>query len=258
MKEKKNIDITAKPIQRNNVFNKLFPEVGFQNAPYLFLILVFYSLVVFVGISKHEMWRDEIEPWLIGSFSDSLSDFFHNMKMGSNPYIWYLILHFLSKITLSPIIVQIAHILFAIGAVYLFLRFAPFSLWQKILFCLGYYIVYEYGIISRGYSLTMFFLFLFCSTFKKYWNKNIPLAIMIFFLANATGGFGAILSISLFIFLMANYYFDEMQEGKKKIKIQYVGWSAVIILFSIWMAVKSISPPPDSVYNTKWFMEMNK
>ncbi|MBI3501276.1 MAG: hypothetical protein HY063_05725 [Bacteroidetes bacterium] len=256
MKSKGNTPVPI-PETKNNFFNKIFPEAGNKNALYLFLILIFYSAIVLLGISRHEMWRDEIEPWLIGSFSQSLSDFFHNMKMGSNPYIWYLILHFLSKISLNPVIVQIAHTCIAIGSVYIFLRYAPFNLLQKLLFCAGYYIVYEYGIISRGYSLTIFFLFLFCALYRKYWNVNIPLAIVIFFLANATGGFGAILSISLLIFILANYYFDEMQDGKKKIKIKYTGWAVAIILFSIWVAMKSISPPPDSVYNTEWYVSVD-
>lgn len=257
MNEKKNIARPI-PIQQKNFFGRLFPEESNgKNPPYFFLILVFYSLAAFIGISKHEMWRDELEPWLVGSCSESLSDFFHNMKMGSNPYIWYLILHFISKITLNPVIVQIAHISFAIGAVYLFLRFAPFSILKKLLFCLGYYIVYEYGIISRGYALTIFFLFLFCVMYKKYWSAAIPLAVVIFFLANAAGGFGAILSISLLVFLLANYYFNEMSDAKKKQKIKYTGWAAAIILFSIWVAMKSISPPPDSVYATKWFTEFD-
>src|ERR1039458_5695039 len=174
LKEKKNIAIVSE--QSKNIFNRLFPKENGKNALYLFLILILYSIIVLVGISQHEMWRDEIEPWLIGSFSNSLSDFFYNMKMGSNPYIWYLILHFVSKVTLNPVIVQLTHISVAIGSVYLFLRFSPFSVIQKLLFCTGYYIVYEYGIISRGYALTIFFLFLFCSLYKKHWSGTIPLA----------------------------------------------------------------------------------
>ncbi len=241
-----------------NLFHWFFPEESIRkNATYLFLILVLYSVAVFMGIINHEMWRDELEPWLVGSSSHSLSGFFHNMKMGSNPYIWYLILHFLSRITLNPVIVQVAHGSFAIAAIYLFLRFSPFSLLQKFLFCFGYYVLYEYGIISRGYALTIFFLFLFCAAYKKYWNRTIPLALVIFFLANATGGFGAILSISLLVFLVSNYYLNRISAGRGKQDIKYTGWTALIILFSVWIAIKSIAPPPDSVYATKWFTEFN-
>lgn len=239
------------------ICKKIFPDENYKNAFYLVLILLLYMVIAAFGIAHHEMWRDELEPWLIGSGSETLSDFFRNMKMGSNPYVWYLILHFLSKITLNPVIVQLTHIAVASGGVYLLLRYAPFSILQKLFLCTGYYLVFEYGIIGRGYALTIFFLFLFCSLYRKYWTKNIPLAFVIFFLANATGGFGAILSISLLIFLLTNYYFNEMSEGKKKQKIMYMGWTVALIIFSIWVAMKSITPPADSVYADFWYKEID-
>jgi tetratricopeptide (TPR) repeat protein len=249
--------MSTEQLPTSGIFQKLFPGESRRNALYLFLILLVYSLAGIVGVVHHEMWRDELEPWLIASCSETLSDFFRNMKMGSNPYLWYLILHFLSKITLSPIIAQLAHLAFAIGAVYLVLRFSPFTLLQKFFLCCGYYMLYEYGIISRGYSLTIFFIFLFCVLYKKHWSTGIPLAIVIFFLANATGGFGAILSIAFLMFLVANYLFNEMSDPKKKQKIKYFGWTVFLILFSIWVAVKSISPPADSVYANFWFKEID-
>ncbi len=205
----------------------------------------------------HEMWRDELEPWLIASSSNTLFDFFHNMKMSSNPYVWYLILHFVSKISLNPAIVQVSHLVFAVGAIYLFLRFSPFTLFQKLLFCSGYYALYEYGIISRGYALTIFFIFLFCSLYSRYFKSSIPLAIVIFFLANATGGFGVILSISLLIFITANYFFNKMQDSENKLSIKHTGWSVIIILFSIWVSMKSIVPPPDSAFAAHWITYIN-
>lgn len=179
------MEIETKPA--SGIFQKLFPEENNKNALYLFLILLFYSLAGIIGIAHHEMWRDELEPWLIASCSETLSDFFKNMKMGSNPYLWYLILHFLSKITLSPVIAQIAHLAFAIGAVYLVLRFSPFTLLQKLFLTCGYYMLYEYAIISRGYSLTIFFIFLFCVLYRKHWSTGIPLAVVIFFLQMQRG-----------------------------------------------------------------------
>src|SRR5436190_23864798 len=99
MKEEKKENVAPVPVSGKTFFNIFFPEATGKNARYLFLLLLLYIGVAFIGISRHEMWRDELEPWLIGSISSSLSDFFHNMKMGSNPYIWYLTLHFLSKIS---------------------------------------------------------------------------------------------------------------------------------------------------------------
>lgn len=237
----------------SNIFVRIFPEEKGVRPFFLFLTLLFFALSLGVGMVHHEMWRDELESWLIASGSSSLADLFHNMKMGSNPYGWTLLLHFTSLVSLNPVVVQVAHFVFSVGAMYLFLRFAPFKVAQKILFCFGYYALYEYGVISRGYAMTLFFLFLFCSLFRKYWTTGIPLAIVIFFLANATGGFGVILSISLLIFMISNHFLDEMHVLGDKKNIKYLVLSVIIILFSIWVAMRSMSPPADSVYASAWF-----
>lgn len=237
----------------NQVLQKIFPTYNSKDALWLSVILGCYIVVGFIGLSFHEMWRDELEPWLVGSSSKTLADFFHNMKQGSNPYIWYLILHFISKLSLNPVIDQIVHFSFSIGAVFLFLRYSPFSLWKKFFFCFGYYILFEYGIISRGYALTVFFLFLFCTLFKTQWKNSIWLGVALFFLANATGGFGVIFSASLLLFLVSNYYFNEMADGKKKYKAKNIGWLIGIVIVSIWLAMKAITPPPNSPYAITWF-----
>lgn len=68
------------------------------------------------------------------------------------------------------------------------------------------------------------------------------------------------------MFLVTNYLFNEMADVKKKHpsdrsgqsgKIKYFGWTVFLILFSIWVAVKSISPPADSVYANFWFKEID-
>ncbi len=249
--------MTLASLNSSFFFTKIFPNEKGANAFILFLVFFLFAFVEGIGMFHHEMWRDELEPWLVASCSDTLSDFFQNMRMGSNPYIWYIILHFLSKVSLEPVVVQIAHFLFSVVAVYLFLRFSPFTILQKILFCFGYYTLYEYGIISRGYALTIFFLFLFCSLYKKYWATGIPLALVIFLFANATGGFGVILSISLLIFFIANYVFGEMDNSYQKLKAGYWVGSVMIIIFSIGFALNTMFPPADSVYASAWFTQFN-
>lgn len=235
------------------IFRRMFPGESVGRSLYLFLMLLGYCLVAVLGMSFHEMWRDELELWLVGSCSNTPADVFRNAELGPNPYLWTLLLHFLSKISLNPVMVQVAHLLFATGAAYIFLRFSPFSIIQKFLFCFGYYALYEYAIISRGYAMTVFFLFLFCALFRKYRVTGIPLAVIIFFLANGTGGFGVIFSISLLIFLISNYYFEEKRVMMGKQNLKYLICSIFLIVLSIWIAIRSMSPPEESVYAAAWF-----
>jgi hypothetical protein len=47
------------------------------------------------------------------------------------------------------------HLLIATTTVYLFVRFAPFSLLQRLLFSFGYFPFYEYSVICRSYGLSL-------------------------------------------------------------------------------------------------------
>ncbi len=204
------------------------------------------------------MWRDELEPWLTSSFSSDLGDFFVKMKMISNPYAWYLYLFLLSRLTLNPVFLQISHILIACGSIYLFLKYSPFTLLQKLLFCCGYYLVYDYGIISRGYAVTLFFFFLFCVMYKKSKTNFLPLALPVFFMANSTGGFGAVLAIALLVFLLADFYFNERPVQPSKNLLLHRAGAVLIIVVSVVVAVKSIWPPPESVYSaSNWYTGFN-
>ena len=235
----------------------LFPLESNRNSLFLLLVLIAYSCVAAVGMYHHEMWRDELDPWLNASSNASFADFVRTMSKGTNPYGWYLILFFLSKITLNPYIIQVAHLAVAVLAVYLLLRFSPFSLLQKLLLCLGYYLLFEYGIISRGYALTVFCLFLFCLLYTKFPKNGILHSVPIFLLANATAGLGIVLSVAFILFLAAEYFWREEPVGKGERTIKYRGWALCLGIASVWIAMQSVSPPPDSVFADQLFLKFD-
>jgi hypothetical protein len=113
-------------------------------------------------LAHHEMWRDELQAWTLARDSSSLAELWQNMVTESHPMLWHALLFVVAKFTRNPVGMQCLHWLIGVVSVYLFVRFSPFTRFQKVLFCFGYYPFYEYSVISRNYSLCMLLVFIFC------------------------------------------------------------------------------------------------
>src|SRR4030042_3824725 len=124
-----------------------------SNTTFALLLTLAYGLIVGIVVSRHEIWRDEAQAFLMAKDSRSIPDLLHKIKNDVHPPLWHLTLYFLTRWTSSPLAMQITHLLIASAAVFLFARFSPFSRLNKVLFALGYYALFEYSVIARHYAL---------------------------------------------------------------------------------------------------------
>lgn len=125
----------------------------------LFMCLIFVASAALLMV-RHEMWRDEIQPWLVIRDINSIREILSYLKYELHPFLWYALLYPLKFVTRNPEIMKPLHLLIASITVYIFCRNAPFSRLNKLLFVLGYFPFFEYSIIARDYSLVQLFLFL--------------------------------------------------------------------------------------------------
>ncbi|MEO0458839.1 MAG: hypothetical protein AAF152_19975, partial [Cyanobacteria bacterium P01_A01_bin.114] len=127
-----------------------------------------FAVIGLVGVLRHEMWRDELQAWLLARDSTSIIDLFQNTRTEAHPALWHLCLYGLAQISHNPLIMQLFHLTVATASVYLIARFSPFTQLQRTLLAFGYFSLYEYAVISRSYALGVFFVFLFCSLYGRY------------------------------------------------------------------------------------------
>jgi len=132
----------------------------------LVLFFVFLGFSAFTTL-QHEMWRDELQAWMLGRDSATLAQLFANVRYEGHPPLWHLCLFLISSFTESPGGMQVLHVVIATGSAFLVLRFGPFALWQKCLFIFGYFPFYEYCVKSRGYALGILLMFAFCILFQR-------------------------------------------------------------------------------------------
>ena len=220
--------------------------------------LTFLFLVVGAfTASHHEMWRDEIQAWLLARDSTSVFNLFAHLKYEGHPGLWHLCLMPLSRITHSPVIMQMLHLLITGVTVYLFVRYAPFNWFQKLLFCFGYLVLYEYAIVARNYALGLLLITVFCVLFKERYKRFIWVGCVLLLLAH-TSVHALIVTIAIGIVLCCEYFFGsrflkslnqeiEAIEDKRPI---WIGFALIGV--GIITAVLQLNPPPDTGFAVAW------
>jgi hypothetical protein len=149
-----------------------------------YVYIAIFALLSLLMVVNHEPWRDEAQAWLIVRDSPSLLSVVQQMGREGTPGLWFYIAYPLAKSGLPYCSVQIVNFLFLLCAVIIFTRYAPYPHHQKILFIFGYYIMYEYSVIGRTYSLSVLLLFAIAALYKDRFRKPIAYSFLIFLLAN--------------------------------------------------------------------------
>ncbi len=168
-----------------------------SNAQFAIILTILFSIVAGIGKYHHEMWRDELEGLM--KVTANVSPF--NISYYSS-LVYYSFLEAIVNLSPNPATAyQVCHLLFITLAVYIFNRYSPFSYLQKVLFTFGYFMLFEYGIISRPYSFSILLIFTSVYLITRRKRNYILTAIVLVVLANHRL-FDAFASLSLTVYAL--------------------------------------------------------
>ncbi len=166
------------------------------------IFLVFLGLLG-VGVLRHEMWRDEMDSWSVAR-NLPVADLVPHLRYLGHPSLWYLLLLPLAALTTSPLAIQGLQTALAAAAGWIWVTRAPFPLLLRGLFLLGYFPLFEYGIKSRPYVLSMLFLFVLCDRVRR-GDRHGPLFAIALFLLWQTNLMGAIVAAAFLGALLTDW-----------------------------------------------------
>ena len=128
--------------------------------PWLWAGLIGLALITQMTlIWTHIPWADELQATALARESHSISDWYWNFRYEGHPPLWHLLLKLPLAFTDDPTALKIVQsVVVLCTAALLHLR-APFTPGVKVLLSLNYFLLFEYGVIARGYSLTVLFFF---------------------------------------------------------------------------------------------------
>lgn len=220
------------------------------------LTFLFLGVGAFAAI-HHEMWRDEIQAWLLARDSGSIFELFAHLKYEGHPGLWHLCLMPLTRITHSPVIMQVFHLLITGVTVYLFVLHAPFNRLQKFLFCFGYFVLYEYTTLARNYALGLLLIVVLCILFRERYKRFISIGCVLFLLAH-TSVHALILTIAVGFGFCCEYFcrckfstpFTQEVETTADKRAVWIGFALIGI--GIATSVLQLKPPSDTGFAVEW------
>ncbi len=225
---------------------------SFIRANWLFIIAL-TAYVIFVGITIyfHEIWEEEMHAWVFARDSHSLSELYSNLKYEGHPILWYVVLYLISRFFHSPVAMQVVHFGIAIALILVFIRNAPFSRLQKILFIFGYFPVFEYSVLARNYGIGVLLLFIYCSVYGGREKRLILLAMLLMLLAH-TSLMGFIVAV-----VLGSVLGWEILVKRVKIPVNYLVGSGSIYVVGLYTAYLKLIPPQNYGYRLDWFMHFD-
>ncbi len=162
----------------------------------IILWCLFVVSIAWFKWSYHEMWKDEWQAWFVAkdqSFSEMLS--FLNYE--GHPLLWYLYLKIWSFV--APFIgsvnaLQLGHLVCVIAVYGILFMIFDMPIWQKIGIASSYFLLFEYGLVNRGYILVILILFLIIVKLKSKQTKQftIPLLLLLLCQTEVYGVFMAL------------------------------------------------------------------
>jgi hypothetical protein len=195
------------------------------------------------AMATHELWRDEAQPWLVALHSRSLLELFRQIKYEGHPGLWYTLLYLVTRVTPSPVAMQLLHLAIGGAAVWIVARYAPFTVLQRVLFAFGYFPLYEYTVVSRDYGLGMLVLLATCAAIGA-GGSRFPLVVALIALIPHTNAFAAIVGLGLGLALLADRWLPGGPVLLGNVTGPQFGSGLVIVALSAGLAVLQSLPPP--------------
>jgi len=194
------------------------------------------SALLLVRLLNHSFWRDEAQAWLIAVHAQSLADLIILQGEG-HPPLYHWLLYALSGFGEELWLIKIPQGLFAVGSLALVWFATPFSRVEKLLISLGYYLSFQYGIISRPYIIGFFFCLIYVCWYSQ-WLSRPALAGIVLGLVALTQILFAFVASALCLPLLLAWWSDKT-DWKRLILFGVT--FGICALFSIVSARLSIS-----------------
>jgi hypothetical protein len=220
------------------------------------LVVILFLVLGFVGILNHELWRDEAEIWIIARDSATPSELLVNMGTEGHPALWYLLNFLLTRATTDPLGMQLLNLALGAGAALLFFLYSPFTTVQRFLFCFGYYLLYEFTVISRSYALALLLTFAFCTLFVRRRRLDLPTASILFLLANTTL-YGTIVAAQVVLLVLLEAAGGVGLREWLRDRRAILGVATVLLGVALgfghtWMQARAIGPAHAGAHDPQW------
>jgi hypothetical protein len=213
------------------------------------VMLIAYAALISLMSLRHEPWKDETQTWRMAIDSQGLVDLWRNSRYEGHPLLFHLLLQTVGHVSRSWWAAATLHVLIACIAVWIVLRYAPFSRLQKVLVVFGYFPAYEYAVVVRPYGLGMLLAFAACVAWTATRRRRGWTALWLVLLAN-TSVMGTLLAMTLVLAFAVEWAWPD-DVAARPARRQLVTGGAIALAATVivlWVAVVQMKPAADAAY----------
>jgi len=219
-------------------------ELLSSNRIFITIVLSLFLIICTVNILNHEMWRDEMDVWMVANYNSPQAIIDH-IKVQGHPALWFLVVKASQQIFPSPFGMALANLLFISLAVLVLLKYAPFNRSQKVFLSFSYFMLYEYGTISRNYGISVFFIFAACALYAHREKYTVPIAILLAISCNIHA-MNLIIACSLAFLFTAEQIFPARTTSDIRIPKSHLLIGTFILIIGILLALNQVIPSKGS------------
>lgn len=149
-----------------------------------FGVLGIWIAVVGFTLRYHEKWADEAQAWLIARDLDLKTIWFHELRYEGSPGLWHTILWIAQHVFHAPYdAIGYIGMVGATAGVALLIFGAPFPRYIRWPLAFTYFLVYQYAVIARPYTLLPLLAFAVAMLFKDLQHPG-RMTVVLVLLAN--------------------------------------------------------------------------
>ena len=141
--------------------------------------------IVMILISRHVMWRDEVRGLSLAIQGDNMGEMLVRLRGEGHPALWYLLLRSAHALFPVPQILAVMAALVGIAAMVLLTWRSPFRPIVIALILASGFGLYTFVVMARNYGITMLILFAIAAVYRRYSDRGLVLALLVFLLCNS-------------------------------------------------------------------------
>lgn len=195
-----------------------------------------FAALYLVNLAHHALWRDEILAWAIAATSRTPLDLLASQRYDGHPALWHTLLWLAGQAVPDAAAIKLVHGAIGLAVIGLVGLAGPFSRLERALLLGGYFLVFEYTVISRNYGIGVLLALLYARRRVARPEAIAGNAALLALLAN-TNVFAALLSGALAL----EYLADRLARPDWR----RLAAGAVLYAGGVALAVATVWPAPD-------------
>jgi hypothetical protein len=209
-------------------------------------LLAAFVAASLVGLLVHELRQDDLQAWMIARDAHSLGDLASRSRYEGHPILWYLVLWGLSQFTRDPLPMQLVALAISAVVAWIVLRYGPFPMIVRAALVFGYFPLFEYGVIPRGYGLGLAFLLGACAAAARRPRRLLVVATLLA-LASLTSVYALIVAGAIAVGIAVDEWFVRPRVEGTRVPGRALAGGAVVLGAASALAAYEVWPRSDGV-----------